>query len=83
LAGSLICSTIAEGKLKFMLDDKDRIFRNLDEPPGLGPRKVRAARGAWDGTQGDYREEGAAWITTSEKPGPARSGRRWWFFRPG
>src|SRR3977135_2525747 len=57
--------SLTPGKLQVMLDDKDRIFRNLY---GLQDWRLEAARrrGAWDGTKAII-DKGRVWIINEIK----------------
>jgi NADH-quinone oxidoreductase subunit F len=61
-----------------MLDDKDRIFRNLYGQGDWGLKGARA-RGAWDGTKG-FIDKGRDWLVRGQGLRPARTRRCW---RPG
>src|SRR3954469_16663943 len=82
--------SVTPRKLRFMLDDKDRIFRNLYGLHDWGLEGARR-RGAWDGTKAIV-EKGRDWIINEMKASGlrgrggagfrARAGRGGGVFRP-
>src|SRR6266513_5707755 len=57
--------SLTREKLQIMLDDKDRIFRNLSGLQGWGLEGARR-RGAWDGTKALI-DTGRDWIISEMK----------------